>query len=83
MVTVNITFLYTVSYNHVLSLLTSKIIKKKRLLSTQLQGNTAEIKVADRNGISHYIIKILLQDIIKLFSGQSSHKLIKMRYLQP
>jgi len=27
--------------------------KKKRQLSTQLQGNTAEIKVADRKGISH------------------------------
>lgn len=60
MVTVNITFLYTVSYNHVLSFLTSKIIIIKRLLlSTQLQGNTAEIKVADRKGISHYIIKIV------------------------
>jgi hypothetical protein len=36
----------------------SKIHLKKRLLSTQLQGNTAEIKVADRIGISHYIIKL-------------------------
>jgi len=64
-----------------LSLLTSEIIKKKRLLSTQLQENTAEIKVADRKGIGHYIIKILFQDIIKIFF-RSSHKLFNMRYLQ-
>jgi len=60
----------------------SKIIinLKKILLSTQFQGNTAEIKVADRKVISQHIIKILLQDIIKIVF-RSPHKLIKMRYL--